>query len=109
MSQANQSTVERPVEQPSELLLAPIVSADQEQPVIRSGVVPFALVSHLLKGKPLRRPNRSRPVLPEKVEADVTAADVTAADTYAIQESAARAAGWDDPDLDIYDDQRDKQ
>ena len=91
MDQNNPATVETP----SDLLLvdAPHVADAATRTCVRS----FADSRHLLSGKPLRRPNRTRPL-----DADEPSSGLTTAETYLIQERAALAVGWDDPELDAY-------
>ena len=98
MSQNNQATVEKT----SELLPAPVISYPDSSPALGESthtfIRPFQSIKHLLSGKPSRRPNRIRP-LDDKSDPS----DLTTAETYPMQERAALAAGWDDPDLDSYE------
>ena len=96
MNHSNRSTIEIPG-----VLLPALRSVNRDRPTISNVTIesissPIRSVVHLLSGKPLRRPNRRRPL----AASDEVTPEIR--ETYPHQERAALAAGWDDPELDIY-------
>jgi hypothetical protein len=63
-----------------------------------SSVAPPEVFLPLLSGRPLRRKNRSRPI-----DQGAEGEGFRLPETYPAQERAAGAAGWDDPELNEYD------